>query len=348
MTTKILLGFCWIFLTAHLGLSAQTLAHKKVLLLMGSRFEITAVSADEALAWDAIEAACAEIARIEELISSWDPQSETSRVNAHAGQGAIEIGEELFNLIYRSKKVSDLTGGAFDISYASMDRLWQFDGSMTIVPDTAEIYASVSKVDFEKIVLNNETHEISIPTDMRLGFGAIGKGYAANRAREVMKARGITSGLVNAGGDLIAWGKQETGQSWKIAIADPNAKGKIHSWLEIGDMAVVTSGNYEKYVEIDGVRYSHIIDPRTGWPARGIKSVTIVCPDAELADALATAVFVLGEESGMQLVNQLRGIECIVINDRNQVIHSSHLQLNYYKKNQIRSDEISHTLGQMP
>jgi len=134
---------------------------------------------------------------------------------------------------------------------------------------------------------------------MKIGFGAIGKGYAANQAKKIMKEMGITNGLINASGDLIGWGNQENGKPWQIAVTDPKDKKRNLGWLDINDMAVVTSGNYEKFVEFDGKRYSHIINPKTGYPAFGTKSVTIVCPDAELADALATAIFILGKKEGL-------------------------------------------------
>jgi thiamine biosynthesis lipoprotein len=168
---------------------------------------------------------------------------------------------------------------------------------------------------------------------MKIGFGAIGKGYAANKALEVMSKMGLTGALVNASGDLITWGKDEDGKDWKIGISNPKEKDKIFSWLSIGETAVVTSGNYEKFVTFNGKRYSHIIDPRTGYPVSGLSSVTIICPNAELADALATSVFVLGKEKGLELINKLNGIECILVTDDQKMLTSSNLQLEYHNTN---------------
>jgi FAD:protein FMN transferase len=164
---------------------------------------------------------------------------------------------------------------------------------------------------------------------MKIGFGAIGKGYAANKARYLMMQMGIESGMVNAGGDLITWGTTGHGEEWKIGLADPKKEKDHIAYLEIGDMAVVTSGDYERFSMINGVRYSHIIDPRTGYPCSGLKSVTIVCPDAEIADALATSVFVMGQEKGMKLINQMKDVDCILVNDRNEIITTDNIQLNY-------------------
>ncbi len=306
----------------------ELISSKKTLLLMGSRFEITALAGDSGQASLAVDAAIDEIRRIEKLISSWDPQSQTSAVNREAGITPVKVDRELFELIRRSKKISLLTGGVFDISYASMDRIWKFDGSMSAMPTADEIKSSVALIGFENIILNEaETTVFLSRPGMKIGFGAIGKGYAANRAKKIMVQMGIENGVVNAGGDLIAWGRQANGKDWGIAITDPKDKNKMIGWLRSSDLAVVTSGNYEKFVEFDGVRYTHIINPVTGMPASGTRSVTIICPDAELADALATSVFILGPQTGLQLINRLKNTECLIVTDDDEMITSQHLQL---------------------
>ncbi len=329
---KCFFAFCFISLQILCGLNlfAQQAerAFSKTLLLMGSKFEITAVSADEGLAWRAIESAIGEIQQIEKSISSWDPHSQTSKVNRFAGISAVKVDSALFYLIYRSKKISQLTGGAFDISFASIDKLWQFDGSMQKLPDSMQVAASVAKINWQHIQLQADSLSVFlVEKGMRIGFGAIGKGYAAMRAKALMQSMGITSGLVNAGGDLIAWGHRPQGTPWSIGIADPENPAQIFAQLDIHDQAVVTSGTYEKFVEFGGKRYAHIIDPRTGWPVQELKSLTIICPDAELADALATAVFVLGPEEGMRLINQLKGISCLMVTSQNDILQSQGLQL---------------------
>lgn len=305
---------------------------KKVLLLMGTRFELVAVSEDKQQANEAIEAGITEIKRIEALISEWQPTSQTSAINRSAGGMPVSVDEELYELIRRSLRISELTGGAFDISWAAADKVWKFDGSMKEMPSPEAVENSIRHIGYQKIQLIPETHSVFLREQgMKIGFGAIGKGYAANRARDLMRRMGIQSGVVNAAGDLITWGKQADGQPWYIGIADPDDKEKVFSWLTADHTAVVTSGSYEKYAEINGKRYGHIIDPRTGYPVSGLKSVTIICPDAELADALATAVFVLGKEEGLYLVNQLKGVECLLVTDENEMVTSDQLHLHYYK-----------------
>lgn len=299
---------------------------------MGSNFGYTAVHVRDTAAWEAILAADAEVVRIEKLISSWDPNSQTSEINRMAGIEPVEVEPELYGLIARSLKISRLTEGCFDISFASIDRLWKFDGSMTQLPDEADIRASVARINYQNIILDPERHSVFLKEKgMKIGFGGIGKGYAANRAAAVMKEMGIEAGVVNAGGDLLAWGSDPKGEPWHVGIADPEKPGTVLAWIPAFDGAIVTSGDYERFAMIDGVRYSHIIDPRTGYPATGIKSVTITCPDAELADAIATSVFVLGVEKGKELVDKLANVECLIITDQNKTIASKLLTLMPYR-----------------
>ncbi|MEZ5059164.1 MAG: FAD:protein FMN transferase [Saprospiraceae bacterium] len=304
---------------------------KKVLKLMGSRFEITALATNDTIAWQAVEAGIAEISRIEKLISSWEPNSQTSEVNRNAGIKAVVVDAELFELIARAVKISKLTQGAFDISFASMDRIWKFDRMEQKLPDPTIVQEAASKINWENIVLDRANLSVFLKEKgMKIGFGAIGKGYAANRAKAIMeKIPGVKGGVVNASGDLIAWGENPQNDGWKIQIADPKDKEASLGWLSMKEGAIVTSGDYEKYFTSEGKRYAHIVDPKTGYPTVGIKSVTIICPDAELADALATSVFVLGAENGLYLVNHLNQVECLIITDQDEVITSENLQLNY-------------------
>jgi len=303
--------------------------YKHTLKLMGSRFEITIVAEDSLDANKNIDLAIAEITRIEKLISSWDANSQTSLINENAGIKPIKVDSELFNLIERALGISKLTDGAFDISYASMDSIWKFDGSMTEMPTDEEINNSVAKVGYENIVLDKLNHTVFLRIKgMKIGFGAIGKGYAADKAKDLLISKGVTSGIINASGDMAVWGKQPNGSEWKVAIINPLNKNKVFALLPITNGAVVTSGNYEKYVNFKGKRYTHIIDPRTGYPSSGIISVTVFAPEAELADALATSVFVMGKEAGLHRINQLPKIECIIIDDNGNITKSDNIKID--------------------
>lgn len=314
------------FLTTN-GFAQQ--AYKKTLLLMGSRFDITVVADNDAAATTYISEATNEIQRIEQLISSWNPHSQTSMINSNAGIAPVQVDMELFQLIKRAIGISQLTDGAFDITYASMDKLWKFDGSMEKMPGAAAIRASVKNIGYQKIVLNAADTTVYLPQKgMKIGFGAIGKGYAADRAKVLLMQHGVSAGNINASGDMNTWGQQPDGQDWQVAITNPLDKKKSFALFSIKDKAVVTSGDYEKYVVFDGIRYAHIIDPRTGIPATGIISVTIFAPKAELADALATSVFVMGIETGIDRINQLNEVECIVIDDKGKVFTSENIEID--------------------
>jgi len=295
---------------------------------MGSDFEITVVAKTQLEADKQIAIAINEISRIEALISSWKPTSQTSNINKNAGASPVQVSEELFSLIQRALQISNLTDGAFDISYASMDKLWKYDGSMAQMPSKEAIKKSVAKVGYKDIVVDPKNSTVFLKNKgMKIGFGAIGKGYAADKAKKLLISNGVSGGIINASGDINSWGSKPSGSSWQVAITNPLNKNKAFAMLPIKD-AVVTSGNYEKYVTFNSRRYSHIIDPRTGYPSQGIISVTVFAPKAELADALATSVFVMGVETGIDRINQLKAVECIIITDTGSIITSNNLTLN--------------------
>ncbi len=292
--------------------------------LMGSRFDITVVAATEELGYINIEEAAAEITRIEKMISSWNPESETSLINKNAGIKPVKVSLELFKLIERAKQISEITDGAFDISYASMDLIWKFDGSMKYLPTEKEIKKSIAKVGYKKIILNSDEQTVFLrQRGMKISFGAIGKGYAADKAKELLVSKQVIAGIINAAGDLTTWGTKASGEKWLIGIANPLSKDKIFSWLPIVESSVATSGNYEKYVLFKGKKYTHIIDPRTGWPSSGVNSVSIFSKSAELCDALATAIFIMGKDAGLALINQLGGTEVILVDDNNKIYKSN-------------------------
>jgi thiamine biosynthesis lipoprotein len=301
----------------------------RTLKLMGSRYEISVVAAKPEEGDRYIDLAVAEISRIEKLISCWDPDSQTSMINRNAGIAPVKVDQELFQLIERALQISKITDGAFDISYAAMDRIWTFDGSLQQMPDEETIRQSVAKVGYENVVLDQAEQTIFLQLPgMKIGFGAIGKGYSADRAKATLMEAGVTGGMINASGDLNCWGEKPDGTPWMVGITNPLNKNRVFAWFPIRNSAVVTSGDYEKFVVLNGKRYAHIIDPRTGYPSSGLASVSIFAPNAELADALATSVFVMGAEAGINLIDQLKGIECIVVDDQGKVYDSKNIKRN--------------------
>jgi thiamine biosynthesis lipoprotein len=302
---------------------------KKGLRLMGNYFEFSVVAIDEAWAHEKIEDAITEVRRIETLLTTFNDSSQTNLINRNAGIAPVEVDREVFDLIERSLRISSLTQGAFDITYGSIDkRLWNFDTSMTSLPDEPTAKAMVRLINFRNVVLDPSKQSVFLKEKgMRIGFGGIGKGYAADRAKGVLTKAGVTSGIVNAAGDLTVWGTQSDGQPWTIGIADPNKKEFPFASFKLTDVSVATSGSYEKYVMIGGQKYSHTIDPKTGYPVRGIKSVTIICNSAEIADAMATPVMVMGIKKGLGLIDQVKGIACIIIDDHDNIYTSKNINL---------------------
>ena len=306
-----------------------TETHQRILKLMGNRFEITVVSDDKKWAEQRIDDAVEEIRRIEKLLTTFNEESQTNLINRNAGIKPVTVDKEVFNIIHRSKKISDITQGAFDITYGSVDKsLWNFDKTMTSLPSAEIAKRSVHLINYKNVILDEENCTVFLKEKgMRIGFGGIGKGYAAERAKIILKQKGVESGIVNAAGDLTAWGYQPNGKEWTIGIADPDSRHHPFSYLNISGMSIATSGNYEKFVMIGGKKYSHTIDPKTGLPVTGIKSVTIISPNAEIADAMATPVMIMGVTVGLNLINQVRGLACIIIDDNNNLHTSKNINL---------------------
>jgi len=302
---------------------------KRACKLMGNRFELSVVAGDEQWANEKIDTGIAEIKRIEKLLTTFSDDSETNSINANAGIKPKAVSRETFNLIQRSLRISALTQGAFDISYGSVDkRLWNFDQHMTELPDKETAKKMVRLINYKNIVLDDEKCTVYLrEKGMRIGFGGIGKGYAAERAKQVLKLNGVESGVVNASGDLTTWGLQPNGKQWTIAIANPNCSHEAFSYMEISNMAAATSGNYEKFVMIGGKKYSHTINPQTGLPVTGIKSVTIITTNAELADALATPVTIMGISAGLNMIDQMKNIEAIIIDDDDKLYASKNINI---------------------
>ncbi|TCC99078.1 FAD:protein FMN transferase [Pedobacter psychroterrae] len=288
---------------------------------MGSVFEITLVDKDTVSTNKNIDLVITEVMRIENLISEWNPETQISEVNSNAGIKPIKVDLEVFNLTKRAIYYSQLSGGAFDVSTAAMDRIWKFDGSMTTMPEETAVKKSVENVGYQNIVLDslNTTIYLAKP-GMKIGFGSIGKGYAADRGRSLMQAAGIQGGIVNASGDLSTWGQQPNGKPWTIGINNPFRSHKIVRILKMRESAVATSGSYEKYAEINGRHYSHIINPKTGYPSTGLTSVTIYGPTAEFANFLSTSLMVLGEKEGLKLLKQFPVYRGLLITDKGKVL----------------------------
>jgi thiamine biosynthesis lipoprotein len=299
---------------------------------MGGRFDISIVAKDSLTAEQNINEVITEITRIENLISDWKPDSQVSQVNQNAGIKPIKVDREVFELAQRALKLSEITNGGFDVSFAAMDRIWKFDGSMTEMPSVEAIKKSVEKVGYKNIILDSVQSTIFLKLKgMKIGFGALGEGYATDKCRTMMIAKGIEAGIVNGSGDMSTWGKQPNGQPWKIGITNPFKPEKLLAVVPLNQGAVTTSGSYEKFVIFNGKRYSHIINPATGYPATGLCSVTVFGPNAETANGLSTSMMVLGQTEGLLLLQKFPDYSCVMITDNGKVIKSKNFSIKKFK-----------------
>lgn len=305
---------------------------KRATMLMGGRFDITIVAKDSLTAEQSIDEVITEISRIEYLISDWKPSTQISEVNRNAGIQPVKVDKEVFELTKRAIHFSEITNGGFDISFAAMDRIWKFDGSMTEMPSAEAIKKSVEKVGYKNIILDSINSTIFLKLKgMKIGFGALGEGYATNKCKEMMLAKGIKAGIVNGTGDMSTWGKQPNGKPWKIGITNPFHPDKLLGAIPLTQGAVTTSGSYEKFVVFNGKRYSHIINPSTGYPVTGLCSVTVVGPNAETANGLSTSLMILGQKEGLLLLNKFPDYSCLMITDEGKVVKSKNFQIKKIK-----------------
>lgn len=307
-------------------------ARSRMAMLMGSRFDFTIVAADSATAERYIDTCIAEVRRIEYLLSDWKEETPVSNVNRNAGIKPVKVDPEVIAITERALEYSRLTNGAFDISFAAMEKIWRFDGSMTTMPAPEAVKKAVEKVGYQNIIIDHKDSTIFLKLKgMKIGFGALGEGYAADRCKAMMLARGIKAGIVNGSGDMNTWGRQPGGKRWNIGIRDPFDNESLFAILPLRTTAVTTSGSYEKFLTIEGKRYSHIINPATGYPATGLSSVSIFGPSAEKANFLSTSIMVLGREKGVALLKRFKHYRYIIVSDEGKFTASKNLRLDRYR-----------------
>lgn len=324
--------YFYLFFILQTLFGTAQITQTRALTLMGSRFDITIVAKDNPTAQAYIDSSIIEIRRIENLISDWIPESQVSQINANAGIKPVKVDKELLDLTQRAIHFSELTNGAFDISFAAADKIWKFDGSMIEIPSEKAVSESVKKIGYKNIIINEKDTTIFLKLPgMKIGFGATGKGYAADKTKKLMLSKGIEAGIINASGDLNTWGKQPDGSNWIIGITNPMKNEDLFALFELSGTAVVTSGNYEKYIMLDGKRYSHIIDPRTGYPSAGVSSVTVFADSAETANGFSTAIMVLGKKAGLKLLKQNPNLQGIIIDDKGKISYSKKFKIKKYK-----------------
>ena len=295
-------------------------------LSMGAEVRLTAWTADEAAALRAFEAAFDEFDRLDRLMSVWIEGSDVERVNAAAGGAPVGVSREVLEVLQLAQQVSTWTNGKFDITFGALSNLWRFDHDQdNRVPSRADVRARLPLIDYAAVEINPAARTAFLRrAGMRMHLGGIGKGYAIDRAAAILRSHGVGDFLIQSGGDLYAAGRRAD-RPWRGAIKDPRSDA-VFATLDLSDETFSTSGDYERFFMRDGQRYHHILDPDTGQPARGSRSVTIVARRAALADALSTGVFVMGADAGMALIEKLPEVDGVIVSAANEVRVSSGLK----------------------
>src|SRR5215468_10580257 len=292
--------------------------------IMGTRCYVEVWAEDPEKGNDAIDAVMAELRRIDDLMSHYKPESELSQINQYANQRPVQVDKELFDLIKLSTHFSQITEGAFDITYASVGYLYNYPKH--IHPSDAQIKAKLPAVNWRNLLLDEEHHSVRFEhPGMRIDLGGIGKGYAVDRGIEILKARGVARALVTAGGDSRIIGDR-MGKPWLVAIRHPDNSNKVVTRIPLSDSAVSTSGDYERYFDEGGVRYHHIIDPHTGHSASKVRSATILAPTATQTDGMSKTAFVLGPEKALEIINRMPEYDAVFILPDGKVLYSKGLR----------------------
>ncbi len=293
---------------------------------MGTLVSITAVGPTNQDANEAIDAGFKEVKRLEQLLSTWIPESEMSRVNAAAGRKPVLVSPETMTVVRLSLQVAELTEGAFNIAIGPAVDAWNVSAEPRL-PIAMELEGLKLLINLQAIHADvwEKTIYLEKP-GMRIDVGGIGKGYAADQAVMAMKKAGAVAGVVALSGDIKTFGRLPDGKKFSVGIQHPRKEGAILAEIDLQDEAISTAGDYERYFEKDGIRYHHILDPNTLQPARGCQSVTVIAKEGVWADGLDTGIFVMGVDRGMDLVEQLDDVEAVIVDQAGQVHISSGLR----------------------
>ena len=302
--------------------------YRRSVRLMGDKFEISVVGNDPLLADEQIDIAINEINRVEKLLSAFSEDSHINQINRNAGIEPVKANAEIFRLIDRALQISELTHGAFDITYFTGTGYTGDDAALAENADVKIAPSPVMLTNYKNVVVDAAKQTVFLKEKgMRIGFGANSKGYAADRAKYILQMSGVSSGVINAGGDLLTWGTQPNQKPWTVAAADPEQRKQPFAHLDISNMAFATSVNAEKYASISNKKFVSVMAAKKGFPVSEITSVSIISPTAELSDAMASPLINIGVNAGLYLINQLNQIACIIIDDQNRIYTSKDVSI---------------------
>ncbi len=335
----ILLIFLMVGLVSGCGRKPQVI--KVVRPLMGTIVEISAVADNEDHAYRAIKKAFSRMEEIEREMSAFRDDSELARVNRWASRRSVVVSSDLFRVLREAVSISVLTHGAFDVTVGPLLELWPLYKKEKVLPSKNRVIQALSRVGWKYLRLSEKDHTVAfLKEGMRLDLGGIAKGYAIDQAAAVLKEEGISAGLVNAGGDVYGYGVKPDGSLWRVAIRHPRRREALAAVGLLRNGALVTSGDYERFFMEKGRRYSHILDPRTGFTARSAASVSVLAPSASMADGLATGVFVLGPREGLKVIESLPGTEAAVMEEKSGGRLEMHVSRGFFDRLKIDPDTI--------
>ncbi len=306
--------------------SSEATKHTRTMLIMDTQVDVTYYHPSAQVAQADMAEIFAEMQRLENILSRYVAGSDVHRINEAAGREAVQVNPETIEVLRSALEFAALSNGVFDPTIAPLLELWGFGGESPAVPTHEDLLQALELVNYSLVEIDEEKERVFLPLPgMKLDLGGIAKGYIVDRGQQSAQEL-ASAAFINAGGDISIRGSKPSGEDWRVAVQDPQKPDRFIAIISMEEGSVATSGDYQRYFEVDGTRYHHIIDPHTGMPADELSSVTVVAADTITADALSTAIFILGREKGSELVEKLPGVDVIIMDKIRNITYTSGLE----------------------